>query len=262
MVFGSGAGDEGSKSMMGTVVYITVFVVMFSLLLGYASPLLFVGSVASGPLEGPEGFDATTLATTNFFETSNGEYQYQMTSNKYGTFINPPTVYLGTSGLGPTQTDAAKDLSFDAGDYNVYMYPLGTGSGSSMDDEFWFFSHTGWWSANTYKVMESEIERRAHDGRSEVAISCGGSFTVYFTFPEAHDAGYYLDLRSGYNVTIGQSYINATRDSSGFWNVISGLLTFNLPNGGTGIPLLDIAISTAFISCCAFIIFWAATRIF
>ena len=78
MVFGSGAGDEGSKGMMGTVVYISVFVVVFSLLLGYAAPLLLVGTDASGPTDGPDGFDASTYSTITFFDMTNGDYAYKM----------------------------------------------------------------------------------------------------------------------------------------------------------------------------------------
>jgi hypothetical protein len=262
MVLGFGDNsDGGSGSMMGTVVYISVFVIVFALLLGYAAPLLFVGTEASTPTNAPRGFEASKYATVNFFETTNGKYEYSMTPSKYGTFLLRPSVYLGDTGLGPSQTDAAKDLSFDAGDFNVYLYAIKE-VGDSKEDEYWFFSHSGWWDANFYVVTESEIERKVVDGRASVPISVGGSFTAYFTFPKTMDASYYLDDRSGFNISVGQSFINATKDKSSFWNVITGLLTFNLPNGGTGIPLIDIAISVAFISCCAFIIFWAATRIF
>lgn len=258
MVFGSGSGDEGAKGMMGTVVYITVFVVVFSVLLGYAAPLLFSGGESAHPSERPTSFDGNSYTMINFFETTNDKYEYQIKSSDYGTFIIPPVTFLGDTGLGWSQTDAAKDLSFDAGEFNVYFYPLSNGEVS----EFYFFSHTGWWDAHTSWISQDEVEAKAVNGRAAIPISVGGSFTVYFSFPSAHDAGYYLDQRSGYNVTIGQSFLNATKDSVGFWNVITGLLTFNLPNGGTGIMLIDIAISVAFISCCAFIVFWAATRIF
>ncbi len=259
MVLGFGdKGDAGSGTMMSTVVYISTFVVVFSLLLGYSAPLLFSGADASIPSERPRGFDASGYATVNFFETTNDQYAYTMVPAYYGSFILPPLTFIGDNGLGPTATDAKKDLSYDAGDFKVFMYPLTNGDVS----EFWFFSHTGWWDAHTDVVTETDIITKVVDGRAEVPISVGGSFTVYFTFPKAHDASYYLDLRSGFNETIGQSLLNATKDSMSFWNVITGLLTFNLPNGGTGIPLIDIAISVAFISCCAFILFWAATRIF
>lgn len=260
MVFGSGAGDEGSKGMMGTIVFMTVFVLVFSILLGYAAPLLFAGGEASGPTSRPEGFDAASYSMITFFETSNGNYAYQMSPGLYGTGIVKPAFYLGGNGLGDAQTDAARNLSFDAGDFNVYLYPLK--DSKTGNDEFWFFSHTGWISANFFLVTESDIERRMVDGKASVPISCGGSFTAYFTFPDDHDASYYLDQRSGFNVSIGQSLVNATTDSTSFWNVITGLLTFNLPNGGTGILIFDIILSTAFISCCAFILFWAVTRIF
>lgn len=267
MVLGFGdQGDSGAKGIMGVIVFISVFVIMFSLLLSYAAPLVFAGeSKARDVADGPEGFDASEYTTTNFYNTTNGEYAYAMTPNLYGTHIKIPGADFFDDGINSDWTDADKNLKFSVTDgtgaheFYIFLYPIKDYNGDG--DAFVLYSKTGWWDAHHRIISEQEIIDKTEDGRASFSVSLGVMCTVYFVFPTDHQVNTYLGLRSGFNVSIGQTAIDEARDSNGFWDVIVGLLTFNLPNGGTGVQIIDILLSTAFIASCSFIIFWAATRI-
>lgn len=268
MVLGFGdQGDSGAKGIMGVVVFIAVFVIMFSLLLSYAAPLVFAGDSKSRDVaDGPTGFNASEYSTTNFYNTSNGAYAYAMTPSLYGTHINIPSADVSGDGIDASRTDANRDLKFSVTDntgaheFYIYLYPIK--DYNSDGDAYVFYSKTGWWDAHSRVITEQEIIDRAKDGRASFSVSLGVMCTAYFVFPSDHQTSVYLGLRSGFNVSIGQTAVDEARDSNGFWDVIVGLLTFDLPHGGTGVQIIDILLSTSFIAACSFIIFWAATRIF
>jgi hypothetical protein len=271
MVLGiGGGGDEGSHGMMGTVVYMAVFIILFSAFLSYASALVFEQAEEAGRPR-PDGFQGAEYSMVRFFNTTNGEYLYAVTPSMYGTFINVPGATFDDNGLPASmmerRTDATNDLKFDVrnaqGDHitNIYVYPIKDYKG--FGDAFVFFCHDGIWDAHSDAVYVSEVieNYREDDLRSVITISIGSSYTAYFTFPGLMSADWYLDDRSGFNISIGQSALDSAGDASSFWNVLTGLITYNLPGDGTGIWIMDVAICTAFNACCIFIIFWAITRV-
>jgi DUF971 family protein len=257
--FGSEGGEDGG--IMNTIMFISVFVVVFSVLLGYASPILFQTS-AEEPTGGPDGFDAATYTMTTFFETKTAGYSYSVESEDWGTYINIPQTYLGEQAGLYDETDAYELFGFDNGD-GIWIYVYFIDDFDDEGDAIVLFAHTGWWDAHSQIIRKSDVVVHTNkDNIAAIPVKVGGSYTLYLRFLDGHTPQSSLDWHYNFHVAMGQTAIDAATDSSGFWTVITGLLTFNLPNGGTGIAIFDLVLSTAFISCCSYILFWAATRIF
>jgi len=259
MVLGSGSGDEGSGGMMRVAIQMAVFVAVFSLLLGYAAPLL--NSSSAIEIKGPTSFDIGTIAQNDFAETDDGGYSYTIKPSDYGTYFNPPyqDIIGDDHNFGPT--DANKTIRFHMNDFYVHFVPIKDYDESG--DAFYFVSNSGWWDLKYVIFRESDIINRVNSvtDRAVLTASLAESVNVYFQFTDEWSPTDSLNYRFSYNVSVGQSYLNQSQDQANVLNVLFGLLTFHLPGGGTGFALFDIMLSTAFIASCSFILYWAITRL-
>lgn len=244
--------------MMSVVIQMAVFVAVFSLLLGYAAPL--INNTSAYVTQGPSSFDVGTIAQNDFAETDNGKYAYTIRPSDYGTYYYPSREDITPdSGIG--QTDANQSLRYHMNDFYIWFVPIK--DYDSQGDAFFFYSQSGWWDAKHVIFRESDIVSRVNSvtDRAVLTASLGESVNVYFQFFGDYTPADALNYRFSYNVSVGQSFLNQSQDQANVLNVLFGLLTFHLPGGGTGFALFDLLLSTAFITSCAFILYWAITRL-
>ncbi len=260
----AGTGDEeGSGKMMGVVVFASMFVILFAL---FQSMFISItpGSTSISDNVSPEikSFDASTLVTYQFFNTTGGGNLYNITADMYGTEIDIPANAL--SGNHP-DTDAT-ELGWDVdgtGD-GVYMYPLKdwTDDGTYRGDSFVIWDKTGWFDSNSEYITKSMIlqnlQQYTNYQQSKVSIHVGLSFSVFFTFPKEDSVSADLDARSGFSVAIGQSELDQASDKSDMIGMVTDLLTFNV---NTGNQYLDILIVVPIGIAYVWIGIWLLTRI-
>lgn len=255
-------GDDGASGMMGTLVFVSIFAVLFVL---FQSMFIAIQPGEEGGLSGGvdqelKHFDVSTLATYNFYNSTTGGNVYNITSSDYGTYLFIPS---WTTNSGPLVTDASIDLHWDAHS-KVYVYPIKdfTNGDRYYGDTFIFWSHTGWWDSKSEFVTKSEILAELLQypdyQQSKVTVTVGDTYTAFFTFDKDVDAAEALDLRTGFSIALGQSQMDQARDQSNMISVVTNLLTLNVQ---TGNQFLDILIILPMSIVYVWIAVWLLTRI-
>jgi hypothetical protein len=114
----------------------------------------------------------------------------------------------------------------------------------------------------SYGDIEKNIKTVNGVQRSEVIINVGQPYTVFFIFPMNSTVDILLKTHTGYSIVLGQSQAQAmAAQQNNAWNYVTGILTFNMPNGGTGVSWFDFMISATIDAAILFIAFWAITRL-
>lgn len=267
-------GDEGSNKMMGTVVYVAGFLAVVLFLMTSLSPILTPGSTTAANQPSIQGFSATDLSTYQYYNTSSGQRMYNATPAMRGVSIVLPSVSFGNT---PILAGGWGNMSWSANGIMVHGYLVASyfnlnivlgehGFVNSINDAWIFWAHTGWWDSHYSVISYGDIEKniRTVNGvqRSEVVVNVGQPFTVFFIFPMNATVDVLLKTHTGYQIVLGQSQaqaLSATQNNA--WNYVTGILTFNMPNGGTGVGWFDFMISATIDAAILFIAFWAITRV-
>ena len=272
---GSG-GDEGSGGMMKAVVFVAAFLAAILVLMSQLSPILTPGTGTADNQATIKGFSASDLAEMTIFNNSDGRQLYNATPAMRAGSIVLPSISFGNNPI--ISGGGWGNMSWSANGQTVRGYlvasyfNLRVGSGgftAAINDAWIFWTHTGlWdvhWTAISYGDIEKNIKVANNAQRSDVLISIGQGYTASFIFPmnaTAQQVDTLLKTHTGYSITLGQTHVQATQATqNNAWNYISGIMLFQLPNGGTGSWLINFMISFTVDACLAFIAFWAITRL-
>jgi hypothetical protein len=266
-------GDEGSHGMMGTVVFVAAFLATILFMMSSFSPILAPGNTAADNQPTIPGFSASDMSNYQYYNTSAGHSFYNATPAMRGATIIIPSISFGNT---PTEDGGWSNMSWSVNGITVRAYlvasyfdtpilPLG-GYKSSVNDAWIFWAHTGiWdskWTAISYGDIEKKIARVNGVQRASVVIDVGQPLTVFFIFPSLSDADILLKTHTGYQIILGQSQAQAlAAQQNNAWNYVTGILTFNMPNGGTGVSWFDFIISATVDAAILYIAFWALTRL-
>jgi hypothetical protein len=253
------ADDEG---LLKTVVFIGTFAIMFTLLFAYASPLFSASSPPSSNSWITSNFEADDVATTNFWE-NDGNTSFNMTSDfEWDNYVTEPPMTNTRSGLA---TDG-DEIEFTSDGQTVHVYPVSeidvnagliipVGNNIADGNSFLIYQQWGWWDHEwetiTFDTIVNNIETSSKNVQSKIHIDLKGGMDVWFVFSVGANARALLELGYGFTIVIGQSLLDAAEASQNIWNVITGLLTFNIDTGNDILNVmvcLPITISVAYIT--------------
>jgi hypothetical protein len=268
---GSG-GDEGSGGMMKAVVFVAAFLAVVLFLMTSLSPILTPGNTTASNQPSIVGFSATDMSSYQYYNTSSGNRMYNATPAMRAGSIILPSISFGNA---PIVAGGWGNMSWSANGETVHGYlvasyfnlRLGAGGFTDAINDAWiFWAHTGIWDSHWCSVSYGDIEKniKTVNGvqRSEVVINVGQPYTVFFIFPMNSTVDILLKTHTGYSIVLGQSQAQAlAAQQNNAWNYVTGILTFNMPNGGTGVSWFDFMISATIDAAILFIAFWAITRL-
>jgi hypothetical protein len=266
---GGSGGDEGSGRMMATLVFVAGFLIVILFLRSSFGNILYgPGNVDSQKRLTAIGFSADDLAIYNIFPTNTISHgpTYNITSDKVVSFFSMGAVSWGN---GPETTGGWSNMSYHSSsgvDLHLYIVSanglLNTVSGEAVV----FWCHSGLWDSHLVVLRFDDILAKLKTSnnfqKSTIVIQLDQSYTAFFMFPMGADAKTLLEQHTGYIVSVGQSQTQSlTSAGYGGWNYIAGIITFNIPNGGTGYVWFDVIISTVVDASLLFIAYWAITRL-
>ncbi len=262
--------------MLKVVVFVSAFLMAVLFMMSQLAPIISPNSV-SAQIPSVPGFSSSDMGTYQYFNNTQGNFGYNVTSSMLALNIVIPSISFGN---GPIQTGGWGNISWPiisqsitvhgylVQSYFTYAVPkLGNGgSAGSINDAWIFWAHTGIWDSHYSAISYGTIEKNcvAVNGvlRSQVPIDPGIPLTAFFVFPLNSNVDAVLQSHQGYYVVIGQSQAQAIQaNGNNAWNYIAGILTFNIPNGGTGNPWFDNMISASIDAAVLFVAFWALTRV-
>jgi hypothetical protein len=267
---GSG-GDEGSGKMMSTVIFVAGFLIAIVFLMYSFGSVLYGPGDSSGSRElTAVGFSADELATYNLFNTSSGNSTYEISPDKVGDHISIPSIAFSDARIS---TGGWTNMTFVSnGGTNIHLYVIDDARnpwvtpGNRVGHVVVFYCHTGWWDAHSVILQLNDIihDARIENGviKAKITIQLDQSYTAFFVFPAGSDPITLLNNDSGYVIALGQSQTQSL-SSAGYsgWNYVIGIISFNIPNGGTGYQMFDVMISVVINASLLFIAFWALTRL-
>lgn len=255
---GDSGGDAGAGKMMAVMVFITGFSIMLIFLLYSFSPILNAAHQVGQQEISIEGFTAADLATYEMYSTGLGAgvYLYNITPAMKATYLEFPSISMGAI---PLCIGGWSNMTFNAG-VTIRMY-------IDTDGEFYFWCHSGWWDSKTVHLTFADMTAKSAvvNGmqRCNFVITLDQSYTVFFLYPTGVDPYSVAVTTNGFSVALGQS-VAQSYESTGnnAWNYVTGIITFNLPNGGIDNGgWVDRIVSIVFDSALIFIAYWAITRL-
>lgn len=256
--------DQGTGKFMAVLVFVASFMIVVVFLISSLAPILssYDYSVSDAPT--PMGFSATDMTTYTLYNNTYGGGYYNMTPAMYLNYVTLPDISFGG---GVTYDGGWTNMTFLAPDEVIYFFP----DKGTDPDTFKFWSHTGIFDSNRVYVSYNDILNNVKSvigdngeriSRAEVKIELYRSYTVFFIFPTGVEPKASLDAQTGYLVYIGQSTIQQYASTgNNAWDYVTGILTFNLPGGGTGVQWFDVMLSMAVYAAILFIAYWAITRL-
>jgi hypothetical protein len=261
-------GDAGAGKMMATLVFVAGFLVIVLFLLSSFAPVLQVGNYTNTQDMEILGFSAGEMSEYKFFNTTAGPSYYDIKTSMYCAYISVPSIWIG---IDPIVTGGWSNMSFDTAGADIEIYPLyRTDLLFGNKNEFVLFAHYGLWDAKTIILSHDDILAKVRTvgspsaavERADIVVSFDRTYTIFFIFPNGVDPGAALDARTGFKVALGQSldqsYADMGKDA---WSYIIGIMTFNIPGGGTGVHEFDLMISVVVYAAVLFIAYWAITRL-
>ena len=265
---GSG-GDEGSGRMMATVVFIAGFLIVIVFLMSSFGTILYGPANTSSQRQlSALGFSADELAIYNIFPTNTPSAgpTYNITSDKVVSYFSMGAVSWGN---GPETTGGWSNMSYHSSsgvDLHLYIVSATGLMNTVSGDAIVFWCHSGWWDSHLvvlrYDDILAKLKNINNFQKSTITIQLDQSYTAFIIFPIGSDASTLLKQHTGYWVSVGQSQTQSL-SSSGYsgWNYVIGVVSFNIPNGGTGYVWFDVIISTVVDASLLFIAYWAITRL-
>lgn len=261
-------GDEGAGKMMATLVFVAGFLVVVLFLLSSFAPVLQIGNYTNTADMDIMGFSAGEMTEYEFFNTTAGPAFISVIDAMYCSYISVPSIWIG---VNPIQIAGWSNLSFDTDAANIQIYPLHRVDLLTGDrDEFVLFAHYGLWDAKTIVLSHDDILSKvkttgtpsAPVQRADIVVSFDRTYTIFFIFPAGVDPGAVLDAHTGFKIALGQTMDQAYADmGKDAWGYIIGIMTFNIPGGGTGVHEFDLMISVIIYAAVLFIAYWAITRL-
>lgn len=258
---GDSGGDAGAGKMMAVLVFITGFSIMLVFLLYSFSPILSAAHQIGQQNISIEGFTASDLATYTMYSTGQGAgyYLYNITPTMKATYLSFPTAYIAGLTAMPTCIGGWSNMTFN-GPSTVRMY-------IDTDGTFYFWSHAGWWDAHTvHLTFDDMVAHTTVVGgvqRCSVVITLDQAYTVFFIYPKGVDPYSVAVTTNGFSVGVGQSTLQSyTSTGNNAWNYVTGIIFFNLPNGGIDNGgWIDRIVSIVFDAALLFVAYWAITRL-
>jgi hypothetical protein len=261
-------GDAGAGKMMATLVFVGGFLIVVLFLLSSFAPILQTGNYTNTSDMAALGFSAGDMTEYRFFNTTFGPAYFDVTASKYCAYISVPSVWIG---IDPIVTGGWSNMTFDTDGADVDFYPLYRHDILMGDkNEFIFFAHYGLWDAKTIIVSIDDVLAKikasgtamAMTHRADIVVSFDRTYTLFFIFPAGVDPEAAMEARSGFKVALGQTMDQAYADmGKDAWSYIIGIMTFNIPGGGTGVGEFDLMISVVIYAAILFIAYWAITRL-
>jgi hypothetical protein len=255
-----GKGDSSSgdlKIAMSLMVFITSFGIIVGLLVTGLSPILY--NTPQEQADPIPGFNANELMGYTLFPTglSGNPTYYTVVPAMNANSITIPSDSLGGY-TSPAVSGGWNNMTFNNDGTTIRAY--------LVEDVGWvFWCSGGWWNSYSDTIKDTDITKNmgVDSVSATVHVALGGkSYTALYAFDDSTPVASQLANHTGYTVALGQSQMDtAVGTQADVWSYFTGIITFNMPNGGSGVWILDTLISTVFVTALGFLTIWMIIKI-
>lgn len=259
-------GDAGAGKMMATLVFVAGFLIVMVFLLVSFAPILQSNNYQQKSDLTALGFSASDMATYTFFNTTQGGSNYLITPDKVSWYVALPQTYAG---INPTIYGGWSNMTFDppgAGSTDIHLYIQGNASLSGTGGYIKLWAHWGLWDAGEFAISYDDVIAKMRDvggkQRADIVFYLDHPYTLFVICPANTNAADILYTNNGYIVAVGQSLEQSYEDAGkNAWNYVIGIITFNIPGGGTGSIWFDLMLSVVIDAALLFVAYWSITRL-
>jgi len=225
------------ESIMRPLILIVTFISLFTIVVTAMAPIFYASDVEKGRSSSPGDFAYIAGQEYELWYPEDG-YAIgadNVTHNSYAPhFDTNELVFWEDGGEDNTSGEAIKIWIMRNNDgMHPYGYPLRDHYEDPNNWEgFIIYRHKGWWDEWYDEITFDELvlshKENSNESRADFVLDVGYTlFVINATGVPLTDA---LDTDSDYKIGIGWTWYNSTMAAQSAFDVIIGIMTFNLPN--------------------------------